>query len=95
MPGYARGHINAIFLLAVEYAVDIKDTETMGKQDPYCLVSVGQASTRTKTATDGGTKPGTSSRAMLHDITFHDQHLGVARSHLLWQPLAFALIGDW
>jgi hypothetical protein len=35
----------------------LKDTQTFGKQDPYCVLRVGEQSDRTKTCRDGGTRP--------------------------------------
>eukprot|EP00882_Tetradesmus_deserticola_P023199 GHRQ01025244.1.p1 GENE.GHRQ01025244.1~~GHRQ01025244.1.p1 ORF type:complete len:290 (+),score=74.13 GHRQ01025244.1:521-1390(+) len=41
----------------IDYADGIKDTQALGKQDPYCVVQVGPSSSRCRTCTDGGTKP--------------------------------------
>ncbi|KAF6261324.1 C2 domain-containing protein [Scenedesmus sp. NREL 46B-D3] len=41
----------------LDYADGIKDTQALGKQDPYCVVQVGPSSSRCRTCTDGGTKP--------------------------------------
>ena len=35
----------------------LKDTQTFGKQDPYCVLRVGEQRDRTKTCADGGTRP--------------------------------------
>jgi hypothetical protein len=35
----------------------LKDTQTFGKQDPYCVLRVGEQRDRTKTCTNGGTRP--------------------------------------
>ena len=35
----------------------LKDTQTFGKQDPYCVLRVGEQRDRTKTCKDGGTRP--------------------------------------
>ncbi|KAK3267600.1 hypothetical protein CYMTET_23856 [Cymbomonas tetramitiformis] len=35
----------------------LRDSQTFGTQDPYCVVKVGRAVNKTKTHTDGGTNP--------------------------------------
>eukprot|EP00878_Enallax_costatus_P020228 GHUV01021377.1.p1 GENE.GHUV01021377.1~~GHUV01021377.1.p1 ORF type:complete len:290 (+),score=84.45 GHUV01021377.1:124-993(+) len=35
----------------------LKDTQVMGKQDPYCVLQVGPSTCKSRTCTDGGTKP--------------------------------------
>lgn len=35
----------------------LRETQVFGKQDPYCVVRVGETRDRTKTCTDGGSRP--------------------------------------
>mmetsp|Transcript_22081 Transcript_22081/g.37752 ORF Transcript_22081/g.37752 Transcript_22081/m.37752 type:complete len:598 (+) Transcript_22081:88-1881(+) len=39
------------------HASDLKDVELMGRQDPYCVMTVGSKNFRSKTHTDGGKNP--------------------------------------
>jgi hypothetical protein len=46
-------------------AIRLKDTQTFGKQDPYVKIFCGAHRERTKTHTDGGTKPRWNERFLL------------------------------
>uniref|UniRef100_A0A7S2QUP0 Calcium-dependent protein kinase n=1 Tax=Chlamydomonas chlamydogama TaxID=225041 RepID=A0A7S2QUP0_9CHLO len=39
------------------HATDLKDVEFLGRQDPYCVLAVGDKNFRSKTHTDGGKNP--------------------------------------
>eukprot|EP00775_Hariotina_reticulata_P006500 gene6500-6728_t len=41
----------------LDYADKLKDTEVLGRQDPYCILQLGTATSRSRTCTDGGTRP--------------------------------------
>lgn len=43
--------------VTLEFATNLKDKDWFGKQDPYCLLTVGGQTLRSKTATDGGKNP--------------------------------------
>lgn len=43
--------------VTLKHATDLKDVDFLGKQDPYCVLTVGHLSLRTKTHTDGGRNP--------------------------------------
>lgn len=43
--------------LTLEYGHGLKDKDWFGKQDPYCIITVGNQTMRSKTAKDGGKNP--------------------------------------
>ncbi|GFR48310.1 hypothetical protein Agub_g10191 [Astrephomene gubernaculifera] len=43
--------------VTIEFAQGLKDKDWFGRQDPYCVLSVGGQHFRTHTATDGGRNP--------------------------------------
>ncbi|PNW76448.1 hypothetical protein CHLRE_11g467595v5 [Chlamydomonas reinhardtii] len=46
-----------VLTVTVEAAHDLKDPEWVSRQDPYCVISVGGQTFRTRTAVDGGRNP--------------------------------------
>uniref|UniRef100_A0A7S0WKH2 Calcium-dependent protein kinase n=1 Tax=Chlamydomonas leiostraca TaxID=1034604 RepID=A0A7S0WKH2_9CHLO len=43
--------------VTLSHAQDLKDVEIVGRQDPYCVLTIGQRNFRSKTDTDGGKHP--------------------------------------
>eukprot|EP00195_Chlamydomonas_chlamydogama_P000518 CAMPEP_0202919766 /NCGR_PEP_ID=MMETSP1392-20130828/76505_1 /ASSEMBLY_ACC=CAM_ASM_000868 /TAXON_ID=225041 /ORGANISM="Chlamydomonas chlamydogama, Strain SAG 11-48b" /LENGTH=347 /DNA_ID=CAMNT_0049613225 /DNA_START=146 /DNA_END=1190 /DNA_ORIENTATION=+ len=43
--------------LVLEFGQGLKDKEWFGKQDPYCIISIGTQSFKSKTCRDGGKNP--------------------------------------
>lgn len=43
--------------VTVEFAKDLADKDWFGKQDPYCLLSIGNQKVRSRTHIDGGRNP--------------------------------------
>ncbi|GIL89071.1 hypothetical protein Vretimale_16202 [Volvox reticuliferus] len=46
-----------VLSVTVEFAKDIKNRAWIGRQDPYCILRVGNQTFRTRTAVDGGRNP--------------------------------------
>jgi len=43
--------------VVLRHARDVKDVETLGKQDPYCVLRIGANEQRSKVHVDGGRNP--------------------------------------
>ena len=43
--------------LTLEFAQGLKDKDLFGRQDPYCIVTVGAQRYKSRTHTDGGKNP--------------------------------------
>ncbi|KAL4420801.1 hypothetical protein ABPG75_010457 [Micractinium tetrahymenae] len=60
-----RGTLEAHLLNGVK----LRDTQTFGRQDPYCIFQLGTVRVRSKVAEDGGTKPKWNERINLGTVS--------------------------
>jgi hypothetical protein len=70
---------------AVLRAWGLKDTQTFGTQDPYCVVRVNDQRARTRVSVDGGTSPAFHERLTM-DVFGHPPHVFVEVRSIHWSP---------